>query len=61
MASNDQQWAITSRAKQQIKQNKRRERAQRMHMQVRMSRQSLGPDETLNYGTILNGTHRPSK
>ena len=34
MASNDQQWAITSRAKQQIRQTKRRERAQRMHMQV---------------------------
>ena len=53
MASNDQQWAITSRAKQQIKQNKRRERAQRMHMQVRISRQSLVPDETLNYGQYL--------
>jgi hypothetical protein len=36
MASNDQQWAITSRAKQQIRQTKRRERAQRMHMQVMM-------------------------
>lgn len=37
MASNDQQWAITSRAKQQIRQTKRRERAQRMHMQVMIS------------------------
>lgn len=36
MASNEQQqqWAIASRAKQQIRQNKRRERAQRLHMQV---------------------------
>lgn len=37
MASNEQQWAITSRAKQQIRQNKRKERAQRMHMQVMMN------------------------
>ena len=34
MASNEQQWDITSRSKQQIRQNKRRERAQRMLMQV---------------------------